>query len=72
MAGATWAIPSDFIARTHDSRMCFLFVFLFIKTFLAPLALPPPQFYELLRLRLVHCNERESLAKMGILFLKAG
>uniref|UniRef100_A0A914Q6W6 Nudix hydrolase domain-containing protein n=1 Tax=Panagrolaimus davidi TaxID=227884 RepID=A0A914Q6W6_9BILA len=50
MAGAKWDIPSHFIERNDGEER---------------LSLPPPQFYELARLRLMHCNERESLEKMS-------
>ena len=49
MQGATWDIPSNYIEKACNGEN---------------LALPPPQFYELARLRLLNSNDPEKLRRM--------
>uniref|UniRef100_A0AC34QQG5 Uncharacterized protein n=1 Tax=Panagrolaimus sp. JU765 TaxID=591449 RepID=A0AC34QQG5_9BILA len=49
MQGAVWDLPSKFIAKCCNEEK---------------LACPPPQFYELARLRLINSNDPEQLERM--------
>uniref|UniRef100_A0A7E4V849 Nudix hydrolase domain-containing protein n=1 Tax=Panagrellus redivivus TaxID=6233 RepID=A0A7E4V849_PANRE len=49
MAGGMWGLPSTFIKHSVMTN---------------PISLPPPQYYELARLRLQHTTEREPLERM--------
>ncbi|KAE9554454.1 hypothetical protein FO519_002328 [Halicephalobus sp. NKZ332] len=49
MQGSTWDLPSKFIEKSCNGEN---------------LALPPPQFYELARLKLMNSNDPEKLRKM--------